>query len=174
MAVFIDVDADLAINDVNVDMARVSAQMGFWGDVWASAQEELTRADTLYRAWRALFTKNLLNDGSSLAEWKVKVEIESNENFVKYKQKIAEAERNVTLARTQFDAYETKSRTLQSKGAQMRATLDAPHSSPGRSTPYEETDIDTDDGVEESDSPVTADTRLSKMKAKGVFKRERS
>ena len=160
----VEVDVrDLLIDDVHLDISRVSAQIAFFGSVWASAQAELTNIDSNYRHWRASYTRKLLSKEEKLAEWKMKAEIESAPEFLAFKAKIAECERNIILARTQADAYETKSRALQTKGANMRAELGSP-----RSSPAEDFSEDRDaNELEDSDSP----TKIEKLKAKNVFQK---
>lgn len=123
--VSMDVDEALSISDVDSEMDKVSAQVGFWGDVWSSAQEEVTNADAHYRAWRATLTKQLLDEDPKLAEWKVKANIEAHPKFTMWKAAIAQAERNVILARALVDAFDGKRATLQSKGAKLRAEWEA-------------------------------------------------
>ncbi len=179
-----DVDEKLAIYDVDSEMDTVSADIAFWGDVWSSAQEEATNADAHYRAWRAALTKQLLDEDPKLAEWKVKANIEAHPAFLKWKAAIAQAERNVILARAMVEAFDGKRATLQSKGAKLRAEMEAT----GLSTPAvprkrrptrtvdEGDDLDLD-GEDSGDPPLTPieppttkepDARVARMK--GIFK----
>jgi hypothetical protein len=177
--VTLDVDDKLAITDIDADMATVSSDIAFWGDVWSAAQEEATNADAHYRNWRATFTKSLLEEDPKLAEWKVKANIEGHPDFVKWKAAIARAERNVILARAMVDAFDGKRATLQSKGAMLRAELEGT----GMSTPThpkkrptrirdegEDTEIEHED-AEVEDPPLApmvapkADKRVDKMRS---------
>jgi hypothetical protein len=172
-------DGDLIINDITEGMSRVASSIGWWGDVSASAEEELTQADAHYRAWRANEVKRQLAIDPKMAEWKVKAEVESHPNFLKFKHAIASAEGNLARARQMVNAFEAKSRTLQSRGAMERSALDATGMStptkpkPRRAPAREEA---TDDGAdrdreperEVSAAPVpAADPRRAKMK--GMF-----
>jgi hypothetical protein len=120
-----DVDELLEIGDVSEDMDKVAAQMAYWGAVWASAESEKEQADSYYRQWRANKGKELLEANDKLAEWKTRQEIESDPKFMKIKQGLATAIRNATLCRALYESFRTKANILQSKGAMMRAELDA-------------------------------------------------
>ena len=81
VSVQIDVENDLVIDNVHLDIDKVSAQMGFWGDVHSSAEEEAIMADSHYRHWRANLAKTLAESDGKLAEWKVKNEIEAAKDY---------------------------------------------------------------------------------------------
>jgi hypothetical protein len=123
--VTVDTDSLLVINDVGGDMDVVAAQMGYWATLHASAERERVQADAYYRQWRAESGKALLDEDPKLAEWKVKQLIEENKTFKTLKSALSEAVRNVTIAKGLYDALKTKANMLQSKGAMMRAELDA-------------------------------------------------
>lgn len=174
-AVRIDVFEDITIKDVNKDIAQVSAYMAYWGDVQASAQEELTANDAHYRHWRANLTNTIKIREEKIAEWKIKAEIEATKEFLQFKLRQAQFEKNVLLARAMFVSYDKKANLLQSKGANLRSGLDAPDSIPA--SDYEAEDVDLDDENDDSESSVLAETsvssddRLSKMKLGGIFKK---
>jgi hypothetical protein len=172
-------NGDLIITDITEGMSRVAASIGWWGDVAASAEEELTQADAHYRAWRAGEVKRQLALDPKMAEWKVKAEVESHPNFLKFKHAIASAEGNLARARQMVNAFEAKSRVLQSRGAIARSELDAtgmttpakpkPRRAPAREeAPDDDGDTDRDVEREVSAAPVpAADPRRAKMK--GMF-----
>jgi hypothetical protein len=174
------VDAELDIGDVTEGMTKVASQMGFWASVWASAAEQQMDVDAHYRAWRATRTRELLSEDPKLAEWKLKAELESDPNFLKYKRAIAHAERAVILARGMFEAAEGKSRVLQSRGAMMRDEMHAT----GMSTPTsprarraavvegDDMDLDAEPAPAPRGAPALppkVDDRVSAMKS--VFKK---
>ena len=123
-----EVEADageLRITDVSSGMDTVASVMAYWGSVWAAAEAESKRVDSHYRAWRAEFGKQILEANPKAAEWKVKQEIESSPKFGKYKEAIAQADRNSLLLKTRFESLKTMGSMLQSKGAMMRSELDS-------------------------------------------------
>ena len=120
-----NVDEMLEIGDVSTDMDKVAAQMAYWGAVWGAAEGEREAADAYYRAWRAQMGKELLDANDKLAEWKVKQDIEADPKFMKIKQGLSTAIRNATLCRAIYESFRTKANILQSKGAMLRAELDA-------------------------------------------------
>ena len=165
VSVQIDVENDLVIDNVHLDIDKVSAQMGFWGDVHSSAEEEAIMADSHYRHWRANLAKTLAESDGKLAEWKVKNEIEAAKEFLQFKTLIARCQKNVTLAKSQFESYRAKAGALQSKGANLRASLEAPTST--RTTSYEDRERSVDS---DSDSETVAENpRASRLKAQGIF-----
>lgn len=124
-AIKVDVDDVLEISDLDSDMSTVAAQMGYWASLNASAERERVQADSFYRQWRAESGKRLIEKDPKLAEWKVRQEIEAADAFKKLKNALAEAVRNTTITRGIYEALRTKASMLQSRGAMMRAELDA-------------------------------------------------
>jgi len=118
-------EEQLIIGDINEDMSQVSAQIAYWGRMWAEAEAEKEVADARYRAWRAKFTKRVLEEGEKLPEWKVKNMIESSKQFLAFKEEYAEAVRNSVMLRAKTDACKAKASLLQSKGAMLRAEFEA-------------------------------------------------
>ena len=53
------------------------------------------------------------------------MEVEADDKFLKYKEAMARAAENVTLAKAVFNSFDKKSNQLQSKGARMRAEMGA-------------------------------------------------
>jgi hypothetical protein len=111
----------LDISDISADMDKVASQIAYWGAIWASAEAEAAASDAFYRKWRADFGKTITES----AEWRVRQGIESQSEFHTIKTGIANATRNVVLAKTMYEALKTKASMLQSKGAMMRAELDS-------------------------------------------------
>jgi phage shock protein A len=142
----ISVDADdlLTIENVGDDMDCVAAQMGYWATIHAAAERERVQADSYYRQWRAEAGRAMLHEDPKLAEWKVKQAIEADKTFQTLKNALAESARNVTIARGLYDALKTKASMLQSKGAMMRAEMDA-------------TDMSTKESVKKTPKKSTAE-----------------
>lgn len=123
--IVVDVDEELDIVDINNDMAQVASKIAYWGAIWASAEGELISSEAFYRNWRAKLGKTLSAADSKMTEWKIKQEIESDPTFLKIKQGMAQAQKNVTTAKMMCEAFRSKASMLQSKGAMQRAELDA-------------------------------------------------
>lgn len=123
----IDVDLDdlLVIKNVSSDMDRVAAHMSFWATVNAEAESEKVRVDTYYRKWRAKTGQALLKSDPKLAEWKVRQLVDAQPKFDALKEAIARSVSNATVTRGIYESLRTKANMLQSKGAMMRAELDA-------------------------------------------------
>lgn len=120
-----DLDAELEINDVSQEQSTVAAKMAYWASLWASAEAEKIEVDAYYRKWRAEFGRKLLENDPKMSEWKVKQAIESQENFSTLKKAIAIAAQNAQLCRGIYESFRIKANALQSKGAMLRAELDA-------------------------------------------------
>lgn len=120
-----DRNEELIIDDLSSDQTRVASQMSYWGALTASAESEKIRADAYYRSWRAKIGKQILKKDPKLAEWKIKQIIESDEDFIKLKNSLAQATFNVVTCKSNFESFRTKAAQLQSRGAMMRAELDA-------------------------------------------------
>ncbi len=131
----VDLDEELTINDMGEDQQFVAARMAFWGSLAAAAEGEKIRTDAYYRTWRAKLGSTILKKDPKTAEWKVRQQIEADENFEKLKASIAAAQQNVSICKNTFESFKTKASQLQSKGAMMRAELDATGMSTKRKEP---------------------------------------
>lgn len=123
-----DVELDrtqLLIADIGEDMDTVSAQVSYFGSLWAEAEREEMAADTYYRAWRAKQGEHLLNADPKLAEWKVRQMIEADPQFQVIKDQLALARRNTIALRGHYEAFKVKASILQSKGAMKRAEMES-------------------------------------------------
>lgn len=114
---------DLTIDEIGEDLDMVAAQMGYWSNVWAEAQEILDAADASYRSWRGNMGMKILEDEPKLAEWKVKDLVDASPQFLEHKAKIARAQKHVNICRGLFDAFAKKANVLQSRGANEREQL---------------------------------------------------
>lgn len=111
--------------DLSSEMDRVAAQLAYWGSVAADAQAELTQADAWYRRFRAETARDALARDPKASEWKVKNVIEGADGFIKYKDAIALAEKNLALCEAMVRAFDKKANQLQSRGAKVRSELGA-------------------------------------------------
>lgn len=171
--VVLDTRAALSIGDINEDMTRVSAEVGFWITVAASAREEAIQADSFYRQWRARKVKELLRLDPKMAEWKVKAEVEADPKFLELKNAIAKAEAQDVLAAGIVDAFDGKRASLQSRGAMMREGLAATGvTTPKEPRPKRARVVDEDEASDEDSPRVVRDPRAGKM-AEG-FKKKRT
>lgn len=120
----VEFDIDSAVID-DIDQAqRTSTKyIAFWGSVLASAEEEQDMADALYRNWRAKAAKRILVADSKAAEWKVKAEVESHDDFLKVKKALALAGENVEACRAMFEAFVRRANLAQSVGANQRESV---------------------------------------------------
>lgn len=154
-------DTKLIVDDIDEGHKHVTAQMSWWGKVWAAAVEEATKADAHYRKWRARKFLELDADKATkgLPEWKIKAHIESADDFIRYKNALGQAERNVITAKTQFESFSEKARQLQSLGAKAREELLAGRKDTTRSRPSRprvethEDETEAPSVSEESDAP---------------------
>lgn len=118
--------AELPISaDLSSDMDRVAAQLAYWGAVAADAQAELVKVDAWYRRFRAQAMRDILTDDPKLPEWKVKNAVEASDGFIKHKDAIALAEKNLALCEAMVRAFDKKANQLQSRGAKVRSELGA-------------------------------------------------
>jgi hypothetical protein len=118
--------AELPIGaDLSDDMDRVSAQLAYWGAVAAEAQAELTQVDAWYRRYRAETAQAVLAKDPKASEWKVRNAVEASDGFIKHKDAIALAEKNLGLCEAMVRAFDKKANQLQSKGARVRSELNA-------------------------------------------------
>lgn len=111
--------------DLSEEMDRVAAQLAYWGAVAADAQAELTQVDAWYRRWRAEATAKALADDPKASEWKVRNRLEAADGFIKHKEAIALAEKNLGLCEAMVRGFDKKANQLQSRGARMRAEIGA-------------------------------------------------
>jgi hypothetical protein len=116
--------ADLTIEEIGEDMDMVAAQMGYWGNVLAAAEEAAMAADAAYRSWRGNLGTKLLEDNAKLGEWKVKQLVDASPQFLEHKAAIAKAQRAITVCDRVFQAFAKKANVLQSRGATERSVLE--------------------------------------------------
>lgn len=117
---------DLTIDEIGEDMDIVSAQMGYWSNVLAAAEEELAAADASYRSWRANMGIELAEhpNTAKLAAHKIKDQIDGSAQFLEHKATIARRQRNVNTLTRLFQAFDKKGNQLQSRGAIQRAIIE--------------------------------------------------
>lgn len=123
--VTLDIDQELTIGDISSDMDKAAAQIAFWGKMWGEAERQRIITDAAYRHWGASGRKRVLAADPKMPEWKAKDLIEADANFVKHKAVMAQSMMDATVLRSIVDAFRAKASMLQSKGAMMRAELDA-------------------------------------------------
>lgn len=163
----VDVDWEelLTITNISADMDKVAAQMSFWASLHAEAEVEKIKVDTYYRNWRAKAGQRLLESDPKLAEWKVRQAIESQNKFGVLKEAIAKASHNTTVTRGIYESLRTKANMLQSKGAMMRAELDAT----GMSTPTSAKSTSSQAAAKKQDRA----TKVEAMKGLGLGKKHK-
>jgi len=115
-----DIRDGFPITDISDDMSKVASQMAWWGAVHAAAEREKIEVDAHYRAWRARETENFLKQDSKLSVDKLRAKVEALPEFLRFKKALAQAEENVILARSAFEALSKKGNMLQSRGAMER------------------------------------------------------
>lgn len=164
--------AELPIGaDLSDEMDRVAAQLAYWSAVVADAKAELTQVEAWYRRYRADFAIKTLSSDSKLPDWKVKYRIEASDGFVKHKDALAQAEKNLLLAEGMVRAFDKKANQLQSKGARIRSELNAqgmttpetPRTSRGWNLSGRGSDHD-DDGVTSPSDAVSRPSRDEKIR----------
>jgi ubiquitin len=153
---------DLTIGEIGEDMDIVAAQMGYWGNVLAAAEEELAAAEAGYRSWVANFRIALSEDPKTkgLADHKMKSQLEGSPQFLEHKSKIARRQRNVSTLDRLFQAFAKKANQLQSRGAIQRAII-------------EKTGIQTTATGEVPDSQTSTTRAKRRRKVKDIFSREK-
>lgn len=163
-----DLKTDLVIVDIGTEMDNVAHQISWWGGVLAAAKAEAEQLDAHYRAWRAKEGLTILEKDPKLAEWKVKLRVDSRPGFMKHKNAKALAIRNVVQLETIINAFETKAGQLRSKGANMRAYME----NEGMTTPVTPKTSKTRRGsAAQSDQPATDETPAAEPKPKTTSKK---
>ena len=114
---------EMTIRDISSEQSQIASKMAWWGAVEAYAASKQFALVAMYRNWRASYSKAILEREPKLAEWKVKAQIEADDQFVDIKKEIGEAERVVLLARRTYGALEKMANQLQSIGAAKRGEM---------------------------------------------------
>jgi hypothetical protein len=110
--------------ELDSDMKVLPGRLAWFGRLAGIVRGEVTKADAAYRRWRAVYTNQILEADSKVAEWKMKAAIESHPDFIAHKNRLAELEEmQETLFRV-LKALETKGDLMQSRGANIRAELE--------------------------------------------------
>lgn len=111
--------------DLGSDMNKVAVQIAYAGAILGTVKELLEKNIIEYRNWRASVAKKLLVTDPKMAEWKVKVHIESMEGYVVFKERIAEMQRLDALMSAVLSGFKHKSELLRSRSAMAKAELTA-------------------------------------------------
>lgn len=109
----------LLITDIDDSMKKNSYKIAYWGKVLAEAEREAKQADNYYRHWRGVEGKKIAEE-TKIAEWKIKQELESTNEFIKIKDAIAKAQYNVDVLAHFYEALVRQSFILPSKGVRER------------------------------------------------------
>ncbi len=112
----------LKIKSIDKSMRQIAAKIAHWGAVLAEAERERDMANAFYRQWRARKGKKVCGD-SKMPEWKLNQELNSETLFIELKQKIADAEFNVSVLARFFEALNRQAFNLPSIGARKRSRL---------------------------------------------------
>jgi len=152
----VDVEADLAINDITEDMDSIASLLGWYGNLLGAAKQRVENLDANYRAWRGRRVESILAQDPKLAEYKVNARINADQDFLTHKRGLAAANRVVIRIDRAWSALDRKASILQSKGALMRSEL--------RATGMHTMDHEVDQGrrgptVEERKAAVAGRTR---------------
>jgi hypothetical protein len=115
---------DLTIIDIDAEMDTVAAEINWWSGVLAAARAEAEQLDALYRQWRAKEALVILDRDKTLAEWKVRLRLESSPKFMEHKNAKALAIRNIEQLEGVVIAFRTKAELLRSKGAMLRSYVE--------------------------------------------------
>lgn len=167
--------SELQITDIDQAQRTSTRMIAYWASVLGSAEAEKERADAHYRRWRATCADRILHADPKAAEWKVKVAIESHEDFLKLKSALANAIDNAVTARGMFEACIRRANLAQSVGAKQRETVKAF----GRPEVTRESSFEDDDGEsdlvegDQSFSPDESDAER-KSRLKNVLKKKGS
>ena len=113
-------------SDVIVDFEQILLQLrdkalAKWGGILAEAERELAQADASYRAWRATFANEVCakSKKGTPPEWRVKAKLESQPNFLTYKNGLADAAYNVRLLTSVINALQAPTTTYTMKGDEV-------------------------------------------------------
>jgi len=156
----LDTNVDLPITNIDRDMDRLASQMAWWASVWAAAERETIQADAHYRSWRAKAWKAVANAKPKPPEHAIKASVEADPKFLQYKEAIAAAAENVTLAKGVFQALDKKGNQLQSRGARVRAEIGAQ----GIHTPEEPKAVHSSPPADDRVDPAKVEGGVEKMK----------
>lgn len=164
-------DALLIVEDLDEGMRTVTGSISWWGKVWASAEAEAIEADAAYRHYRA---KQVIAIGGAdkggPPEYKVMASIEADVRFVALKKALADAQRNVRTAATQFQAFCIKAQQMQSLGANLREESASGRRDTTRTRPTRVVDSGADEAEAESEAPAAP---IPKDKIEGGIKKMR-
>ena len=109
---------DLSLSsDVSREASSVAGLMGLAGELMAYTVEQLTITDAGYRGWRAATAKKVLDVDPKTAEWKVKLDIESDSKFIEWKNSVGQLEGDLEYLRAYMSS-------LQVKASMIRATIE--------------------------------------------------
>ena len=86
--------------------ADVAAELVKWGRILSEAERELELAKAHYRHWRAKYGVSIARRKLKLPEWRVNLELEETDNFLRYKVGLADAVRNVRVLSAIYRAWE--------------------------------------------------------------------
>ena len=120
----LNIAADVAIQDLDMDMAQIAPLVSWYGRLLAAARQEVDHLEACVRLAKAQKRKGLFDYDPKIAEWKANAEVESD---VVIAELLVSARRAWYVANTlsaAFDALKIKADILRSKSAMARAELE--------------------------------------------------
>lgn len=114
---------DLEIgNDFVREMATLPSLMGLVGELIADVTDAYQTADAEYRQWRGRQVGAVLAADAKLAEWKVKADVDADEEFAEHKRTIAGYEGDLEFLRGFQESLRAKSLMLNARVNMLRGT----------------------------------------------------
>lgn len=120
-----DVRDDLIIHDWYSENDMVAAHIGRWAGIVGLSVKVFRQSEAEYRHVRAKLVVDYLAKNDKAAEWKVMAGVRGDPRYLTASNVVAAAEGIMEQAKRVYEAFQAKSRALQTRSASDRVELEA-------------------------------------------------
>jgi hypothetical protein len=99
---------------------KIAASIGLVGELMADVTQELHTLDGEYRSWRAQAYRAVIKRDTKVAEWRARQAVESQPEFLRFKELIAGSEGDLAFLRQYHDALRVKSSMIRARAELQR------------------------------------------------------
>lgn len=124
--VVLDPDTDLKMGkNLYAEAGTVASTTGLVGELIAEAVQEIGTVDAEFKRFRAEMTSRILRANEKIPEWKVKAEVESMPDTLRFRGLLARRDGDLEFLRRYADALRLKATMLRARVDILRAEREA-------------------------------------------------
>ena len=118
-----DVVDQLRVFDPDAELNEVAAMIGRWALIVGASFKAFRKAEATYRHERSKLVVEYLAKDPKMAEWKVMAGVRGDKRYIGASDDVSRSEGVMESAKRIYDAFQAKSRALQTRSANERAEL---------------------------------------------------